>query len=165
MKVTKIILLKCDSPFKFRFHSPQAIRYQAESIVVILHFNNGILGYGESAPRPYVTGESSSTVVQIIQHHFSKILFDIEVNSVEDIENILCALEVECFHKNIKAYNSALGAIDIALLDALGKFQEKVTHEFLYPLVGKSIRRSLSIPLLPSSKIKNLYNKLKLLER
>jgi L-alanine-DL-glutamate epimerase-like enolase superfamily enzyme len=164
MKVTKIILSKCDSPFKFRFHSSHTIRRQAESIIVILQFNNGISGYGESAPRIYVTGESSATVVQIIQNYFAKILFDTEVNSVEDIENILCTLEEECFHKNIKAYNSALGAIDIALLDAFGKSQEKVFHEFLYPIVKQSISWSLSIPLLPLAKIKDFYYKHKSLE-
>jgi muconate cycloisomerase len=164
MKVTKIILSSCNSPFKFRFHSSHTIRRQAESIIVILQFNNGISGYGESAPRIYVTGESSATVVQIIQNYFAKILFDTEVNSVEDIENILCALEEECFHKNIKAYNSALGAIDIALLDAFGKSQEKVFHEFLYPIAKQSISWSLSIPLLPLAKIKDFYYKLKSLE-
>ena len=164
MKVTKIILSRYDSPFKFRFHSSHLIRHQSESIIVILQFNNGISGYGESAPRIYVTGESSATVVQIIQNHFAKILFDTEVNSVEDIENILRALEEECFRKNIKAYNSAFGAIDIALLDAFGKSQEKVFHEFLYPVVKQSMPWSLSIPLLPLTKIKDFYYKYKSLE-
>ena len=164
MKVTKIILSRCDSPFKFRFHSSHAIRHQSESIIVILKFNNGISGCGESAPRIYVTGESSATVVQIIQHYFAKILFDTEVNSVKDIEGILHALEEECFYKNITAYNSALGAIDVALLDAFGKSQGKVLHEFLYPIVKQSISWSLSIPLLPLAKIKEFYYKYKLLE-
>jgi L-Ala-D/L-Glu epimerase len=164
MKVTKIILSRCDSPFKFRFHSSHAIRHQSESIIVILQFDNGISGFGESAPRIYVTGESSATVVQIIQHNFANILFDREVNSVGDIENILRELEEECLHKEIKAYNSALGAIDIALLDAFGKSQEKVFHEFLYPIVKQSISWSLSIPLLPLATIEDFYHKYKSLE-
>jgi L-Ala-D/L-Glu epimerase / N-acetyl-D-glutamate racemase len=164
MKVTKILLSRCDSPFKFRFHSSHTIRRQSESIIIILQFDNGISGYGESAPRIYVTGESSATVVQIIQDHFAKILFATEVNSVEDIENVLRGLEKECFHKNIKAYNSALGAIDIAMLDALGKSQERVFHQFLYPIVRQSISSSLSIPLLPLAKIKDFYYKYKSLE-
>ena len=164
MKVTKITLSRCDSPFKFRFHSSHAIRHQSESIIVILQFDNGISGFGESAPRIYVTGESSATVVHIIQHYFAKILFDTEVNYIEDVENILRALEEECFHKNIKAYNSALGAIDIALLDAFGKSQKKVFHEFLYPIVKQSISWSLSIPLLPLPRIKDLYYRYKSLE-
>ena len=164
MKVTKIILSRCDSPFKFRFHSSHAIRHQSESIIVMLQFDNGISGFGESAPRIYVTGESSATVVQIIQHHFANILFDKEVNSFEDIEDIIRALEEECFHKEIRAYNSALGAIDIALLDAFGKSQEKVFHEFLYPIVKQDISWSLSIPLIPLAEFKDLYYKYKSLE-
>jgi L-alanine-DL-glutamate epimerase-like enolase superfamily enzyme len=164
MKVTKIILSRCDSPFKFSFHSSHAIRHQSESIIVILQFDNGISGYGESAPRIYVTGESLATVVQVIQNNFARILFHTEVDSVEDIANILRRLEEECFHKNIKAYNSALGAIDIALFDAFGKCQHKALHEFLYPIVKQSISCSLSIPLLPLAKIKEFYHKYKLLE-
>jgi len=131
---------------------------------VILQFDNGISGYGESAPRIYVTGESLATVVQVIQNNFARILFHTEVDSVEDIANILRRLEEECFHKNITAYNSALGAIDIALFDAFGKSQGKVIHEFLYPIVKQSILCSLSIPLLPLAKIKEFYHKYKLLE-
>ena len=164
MKVTKILLSRCDSPFKSGFHSSHKIRHQSDSIIVILQFDNGISGYGESAPRIYVTGESSATVVQIIQDYFAKIIFHTEINSVLDIENALCALEKECFHNNIKAYNSALGAIDIALLDAFGKSQERVFHEFLYPIERQSISSSLSIPLLPLAKIKDFYNKYKSLE-
>jgi L-alanine-DL-glutamate epimerase-like enolase superfamily enzyme len=164
MKVTKILLSRCDSPFKSGFHSSHKIRHQSDSIIVILQFDNGISGYGESAPRIYVTGESSATVVQIIQDYFAKIIFHTEINSVLDIENALCALEKECFHNNIKAYNSALGAIDIALLDAFGKSQERVFHEFLYPIERQSISSSLSIPLLPLAKIKDFYNKYKSLK-
>jgi len=63
---------------------------------VILQFDNGISGYGESAPRIYVTGESLATVVQVIQNNFARILFHTEVDSVEDIANILRRLEEEC---------------------------------------------------------------------
>jgi len=164
MKVTKITLLKCNSPFKYHFHSSHSIKHQTESIIVILQFNNGISGYGESAPRVYVTGESLSTVIQTIQNYFSNILFETEVNSVEDIENTLSLLEEECIHKNINAYNSALGAIDIALLDAFGKFRGIPFHEFLGPIEKGSISISLSIPFLHNTVIKELYHKFKIFE-
>jgi L-alanine-DL-glutamate epimerase-like enolase superfamily enzyme len=164
MKIVKINIFQCDTPFKFSFHSPHTHRIQADSIVVELRFNNDISGYGESAPRPYVTGESCSVVTHTIQDHFSKILFHREIESFEDVEEILNALEEECLDKNVTAYNSALGAIDIALLDALGKYQGIPLHNFLDPIVENKISRSLSIPFLQETTIKKLYNKLKELE-
>ena len=100
MKIIKINLFQFNTPFKYSFHSPHIRRIQADSIVVEVQFNNGISGYGESAPRPYVTGETCSTVVNTIQDHFSKILFHQEINSLEDVEKTLNLLEKECHDKN-----------------------------------------------------------------
>ena len=123
MKIVKINVFQCNTTFKYPFHSPHIRRIKADSIVVEVQFENGISGYGESAPRPYVTGESCSSVVKTIKDHFAKLLFFHEINTLEDVEKILNILERECLDRNHIAYNSALGAIDIALLEALGKFR------------------------------------------
>ena len=146
MKIIKINIFQCNTPFKFSFHSPHLHRIQADSIVVELRFNNDISGYGESAPRPYVTGETNSSVVNTIQNHFSKILFHREINSLDDVENTINLLEKECHNKKNATFNSALGAIDIALLDALGKFQGVPLHNYLGPFTGDKISCSLSLP-------------------
>jgi L-alanine-DL-glutamate epimerase-like enolase superfamily enzyme len=164
MKIIKINLFQFNTPFEFSFHSPHIHRIQADSIVVELQFNNDVSGYGESAPRPYVTGETCSSVVNTIQNHFSKILFQREINSLEDVENTLNLLEKECRDKNSAACNSALGAIDVALLDALGKFQGVPLHHYLGPLTGDKISCSLSLPFFHNMIIKELYQKIQLLE-
>ncbi len=164
MKIIKINLFQCNTPFVYSFHSPHIHRIRADSIIVELQFDNGISGYGESAPRPYVTGETPSTVTDTIQDFFSKTLFRREINSIEDVESTLDALEAECHDKGLNAYNSALGAIDIALLDALGKLQNTPVHHYLGTIVSKKISSSLSIPLLHDSIIRELYHDLKRLE-
>jgi L-alanine-DL-glutamate epimerase-like enolase superfamily enzyme len=132
--------------------------------VVELQFDNDILGYGESAPRPYVTAETPSTVADTIQRFFSKTLFRSEINSIKDVKRTLDALERECLDKNLNTYNSALGAIDIALFDALGKIHGVPLHHYLGPIVREKISSSLSIPFLHDSIIRELYNELKTLE-
>ena len=164
MKIIKINIFQCNTPFKFSFHSPHIRRIQADSIVVELRFNNDISGYGESAPRPYVTGETCLSVVNTIQNHFSKILFHREINSLEDVENTLNLLEKECHNKKFATFNSALGAIDIALLDALGKFQSVPLHNYLGSFTGDKISCSLSLPFFHNMIIEELYHKIKLLE-
>jgi muconate cycloisomerase len=164
MKIIKLNIFQCNTPFRFSFHSPHTIRIQSDSIVVELQFDNDILGYGESAPRPYVTGETPLAVANTIGSFFSKILFRSEINSIKDVKRTLDALERECVDNNLDAYNSAIGAIDIALLDALGKLRGVSPHHYLGPIIGEKISSSLSIPFLHESIIRGLYDELNTLE-
>ncbi len=157
MNIVKISLYQYNEPFKLRFHSSQTLRTKAESIIVRLEFKNGISGYGESSPRTYVTGESCSTVVQVIQNCFSPILFSYAINTTDDVERVLNELENECLKRDIFHYNSALGAIDIALLDALGKLQKLPITNFLGSIVRKKAPYSISVPFLPPEKIRELF--------
>jgi len=165
MRIVKINLYKYDEPLKLKFHSTQTLRTSAESIIVRLEFENGILGYGESAPRTYVTGEDCSTVPLAIQNCFSSILFCHEINTIDDVEKVLDQLESECRNRSISHYNSALGAIDTALLDALGKFQKLSVTDFLGSIVRKKAPYSISIPLLPLQEIQELFFQLPKLAR
>jgi len=157
MKIVKISLYQYNEPFKLGFHSPQTLRARAESIIVRLEFENGISGYGESTPRSYVTGEDCSTVVWLIQNFFSSILLSHEIYTIDDVEGVLNELESECFKRNILQYNSALGAIDIALLDALGKLQKVPVTNFLGSIVREKALYSISIPFLHPQKIRELF--------
>ena len=164
MKVIKINIFQCNTPFRFSFHSPHTIRIESDSIVVELQFDNDILGHGESAPRPYVTGETPSTVADTIQDFFSKTLFRREINSIKDVKSTLEALEGECQDKKLDKYNSALGSIDIALLDSLGKLQSMPVHYYLGAIASEKISSSLSIPFLHKSIIRELCHDLKRFE-
>jgi muconate cycloisomerase len=115
------------------------------------------LGYGESTPTTYLTGETSSTVVQVIKDCVSPLLFSHEVYTRDDIESLIDELESECLNQNILHYNSALGAIDIALLDALGKYQELPITNFLGSIIRERAPYSISVPFLPFQKIKELF--------
>jgi muconate cycloisomerase len=164
MQIVKIDLFQCNTPFKLWFASPHTTRTQADSVIVELCFNNGIVGYGESAPRSYVTGETCLTVTDLIKNLFSHLLLGRTINSVHDLESSLELLEKECIHRNRFPYLSALGAIDIALFDALGKLQKVPVHAILGPIMGNETPHSLSIPMLSSEKLQNLFHRLKSLD-
>jgi len=165
MKVVRINLYKYDEPLKFEFHSTQTLRTSAESIIVRLEFENGILGYGESAPRIYVTGEDCSTVPFVIRSCFSSILFSHDITTIDNVDNVLDQLENECHNNNIAHYSSALGAIDTALLDALARFHELPVSNFLGSIVRKRAPYSISIPLLPPKAIQELFFQLQKLRQ
>ena len=161
MKIIKFGLYKFNKPFKLGFHSNQAFRTNPDSVIFRLEFENGIIGYGESTPRSYVTGENCSTVVQIAKDCFAPILFSYGIHTIYDVERLLNELENECLKRNILQYNSALGGIDIALLDALGKNKKIPVTNFLSPIVREQISYSISIPFLPLQKIQDLFLQLK----
>jgi L-alanine-DL-glutamate epimerase-like enolase superfamily enzyme len=157
MKLVRINLYKYNKPLRLEFYSTQTFRTSAESIIVRLEFENGILGYGESAPRTYVTGEDCSTVPLVVQNCFSSILFSHEIRTIDDVDKVLEQLESECHNRDISYYSSALGAIDTALLDALARFQKLPVTNFLGSIVRKRVPYSISIPLLPLKVIQELF--------
>jgi L-alanine-DL-glutamate epimerase-like enolase superfamily enzyme len=156
MRIKRITLKKYDRPFRFKFHNTQTLRTHADSVIIQLEFENGILGCGESTPMDYITGEDCTTVVQVIEQCFSPILFSSEIDSVVDIENLLNKLEEGCIRRDMLYYNSALGGIDIALLDALGKLRESPLANVLGMIVRESASYSITIPFLPPRKIAEL---------
>ena len=164
MQIVKINLFQCNTPFKLWFASPHTTRTKADSVIVELCFNNGIIGYGESAPRAYVTGETCLTVTDVIKNLFSHLLLGRTIHSVHDLESSLELLEKECIHRYRSPYLSALGAIDIALFDALGKLQKVPVHAILGPILGNETPHSLSIPMLSSEKLQNLLHRLRTLD-
>lgn len=159
MFLKKIVCFEFKRPFKLPFKSPHTSRTSADSIVVQLVFENGISGYGESAPRAYVTGEDCSTVVQIIEDVFTPPLFSHPITCLQDIEKLLNHLEQECLKRSESHYTSALGAIDIALLDALGKSQRLPVASYLGSIQKNIAPRSISLPLVPLDKIEGLFSR------
>lgn len=156
MKINGMDIFHCNTPFKGGYHSLHAFRLRAESIIINIKFDNGISGYGESTPRKYVTGEDSESVAALVRDHFSRVLLGREITSVDDIKMTLCVLEDECRNNDISSYLSALGAIDIALLDGLSKSREMSLSNFLGPIVRNSISYTIPIPLLPADTIREI---------
>ena len=54
---------------RFRFEEPMKIAFaeivDMETCIVKVLTDEGIIGYGEAAPFPYVTGDSLSTVISV----------------------------------------------------------------------------------------------------
>lgn len=159
MKISDIRVSQSTKPFNIAFHSGQAFRTQSESVIVRMDYDNGISSYGESAPRNYVSGETLFTVSGLILNSFTPLLLHQEIRKIENVESILKALEDFCLQKGLKAYQSALGAVDIALMDGLGKLEKKPTAAYLGPLIGSCAAYSVSVPFLPTEKIRQMFQR------
>ena len=151
LKPCRIRCYHYNKAFRVGFNSPQIKRLQADSVIVRIDFDDGTSGFGESAPRPYVTGEDCLSVVDLIRNRFAPILFSRTVCRLSEAESVLMQLERTCREHNISHYLSALGAVDLALIDALERSQ-RLAPKDLFPICHRSeLRFSASIPFLPQS--------------
>jgi len=137
-KLTQLELFKTNIPFKGAFKHSVKSRTDSESIFVKASLDNGVAGFGESLPRSYVTGNTQDSVFKELSGYAKK-LIGIELggsgnslNPIKDLEGI--ELEARC-------------ALELALLDALGKvlgapvselLGEAVNKEFVYSMVVSS---------------------------
>ena len=112
-------------PFSMEFSHSLRKRFSANNIIVEVIADHGMRnGYGEGAPRSYVTGESQKSAVKMINHFIEQDYFPWELSDVSQIWDFVD------FISNGKEHNSAICAIEMALLDALGKSNNKYIIEY-----------------------------------
>lgn len=160
MKIVKITLYTYERSFKIPFISSHMNRTNPESVIISVDFDNGIQGFGESAPRQYVTGEDCASVINLISGLFTRQLLDIDIHGFNDVIEVLAMLEEQCKIRGITQYNSALGAIDIALIDALGKIEARHSSEYLGPVLHDRLYYSISIPFIDFKIIEKVYSQI-----
>lgn len=143
--------------FTVTFDSPQIKRHRADSVIIRIDCSDGTSAFGESAPRPYVTGEDCQSVANLIVDCFAPILFRRPINSIESIQTTLNQLEAVCRQKGIRAYNSAIGAVDLALLDAIERSERIPPDQFFPVKIREALRFSVSVPFLPLDVIRKYF--------
>lgn len=157
MRVDKVIIHQVRLPFSFDFsHSLRKRSYVNNIIVEIIAQQGKILGYGEGAPRSYVTGESTESTVRSICHFIKHDAFPRKLNDISQIWNFID--DITCGREN----NAAICALETALLDALGKRQDRhIIDYFPKDFITGNVYYGAPIPLDNSSKITKIYQLIK----
>ena len=112
---------------RFSFDFPHSLRKgsSANNIIVEIIADQGeTKGYGEGAPRLYVTGESPESGTKHVSYFAQKDSFPWELNDVSQIWDFIDGLPEG------KGNNAAICAVEMALLDVLGKSQNKSIIEY-----------------------------------
>ena len=143
MQIEKVIIYRVVLPFALNFSHSLRKRSSVKNIIVEVIAEHGtIRGYGEGAPRPYVTGESQDSAVESIRRFMQQGIFPWELNEVSQIWDFVDAIS------NGKAHNAAICALETALLDALGKSQNRyILDYFSNAFLADSVYYGASIPL------------------
>ena len=126
MKIEKITIRKVRLPFSSDFSHSLKEGAFADNVVVEAFADGGeIRGYGESAPRPYVTGESTESVLQSIPVFLQEGAFPWTLNDVSQIWAFVDRLPDD------RSCNAALCGLEMAMLDLLGKKQYRSVSDYL----------------------------------
>lgn len=157
MRIDRIRCYHYDKAFTVPFYSLQINRKQADSVIVRMDCDNGFSGYGESAPRRYVTGEDVASVLEVISTVFAPILFSCPVTSYRDAAEIIGMCEAACREKGLDAFHSALGAVDIGLGDLLAQSGQPPSACPSGQTRSDPLPFSVSVPFLPLKLIRDFF--------
>lgn len=140
MKIKSINIRRVRIPLRLRFEQSNSSAAVSDSAVVELTTAEGHVGYGESCPRTYVTGEDFNSVEPDIRGAIAW-LKNIEFQTIDDIRELatqelprriglsaICALELALLDAFCKEDNTTLAA-------ALGlQLPERVEYSGVLPL-------------------------------
>ncbi|QDV90829.1 L-Ala-D/L-Glu epimerase [Phycisphaerae bacterium RAS2] len=108
---------------KQSFRHSAAQRAVAEPLIVEVELANRVVGFGETHPREYVTGESMDDAIAAIRDVFVPRLVDMRpANFGEAIE---AADSLPFVDKSGRVLNAARAAVEVAILDAYARAFER----------------------------------------
>lgn len=113
MKISDITLGMLRVPLKTPFKTALRTVEQVEDIVVMLHTDDGHVGYGEAPPTAAITGETQGSIVHAIRHHIAPRLIG---EDIADLNRV-----VRLIQDAIAGNGSAKAAVEIAAYDLWGQ--------------------------------------------
>lgn len=139
MKISQIKVFAVQIPFKLPINYNSKRNKQSESIVLSVYTEEGKVGYGEGTLRCYVNGDSIHENIKIFVQAFQQNPVT-ELNNLKDIKN-WCMLLYE-----IHRIPALVAALEIALLDLLGQYNNCSIDHFLSDEINKPPAYSAIIP-------------------
>ena len=124
MRIQRLEVSSFPVPFRVVFRHASASRGQAENLIVAACSNSGLVGYGEGCPRQYVTGETVESGAAFIRKYAGSI-----IDGVTDVQSLRAWADAH--RENIDRNPAAFCAMEIALLDLLGKTGAVPVEELL----------------------------------
>ena len=106
-------------------------------VIVALETDDGPRGWGEATVVPLWSGESQGGAVAMIRDYFAPLLVDREFGSIRDIEAVAAEMDAAAVDNPFTK-----AAVEMALLDLLGKRERKPVYELL-----GGARNPLEIPI------------------
>ncbi len=123
-RIVGIDLFELDLPLRHAFRHAAAERVRSDSLLVRFVTDGGDVGYGETLPRAYVTGEARGAAFELLERRILPRLFDMSFPSFEAVRELLVRCDgkaPEAWVDPSAAQTAAWCAVDLALLDTFGR--------------------------------------------
>src|SRR5262245_60884938 len=117
MRIRAAEVFKVSIPFRFGFKHAGAERNRGDSVILRLEDGEGCSGFGECAPRTYVSGESSETVAAVLAGRLLPPFLNTRFSTFQDV---VAALRTAAGSLP-RDQHAAFCALELALLDLAGK--------------------------------------------
>ena len=125
MRIDRVNVYSVCLPFRVEFSHSRKNTPMAENIVVEVIAEGGtVTGYGEGAPRPYVTGETQADAVRAVSRFCRHDRFPWDGCEESRLWGLIDSFS------GTRGTNSALCALETALLDASGKTQARPLADY-----------------------------------
>ncbi|HMR84027.1 MAG TPA: dipeptide epimerase [Niabella sp.] len=134
--ITKIELIRLSVPLKEPFIISLGPVYSADNVVVIIHTNEGITGWGECSPFMSINGESADTGL-VVGKYFEKVWIGKDALQIEKRINEL--------DKVIYGNSSIKSAFDMALYDIAAQNAGQPLYRFLGGSKNKTIATDYTV--------------------
>ena len=126
MKINEINIYKLLLPFSTEFTHSLRKRNSVNNIIVEVIASQGeAIGYGEGAPRSYVTSETQESAANGIEDLLEKYKFPWKLNNITQIWDF-----IDSMPEDEKNYNSAICALEMALLNTLAERENMPIVEY-----------------------------------
>jgi muconate cycloisomerase len=116
MKLVSATIYALAIPFVEAFYHSASARRWCDSIVVRVRDEDGVEGYGEGTPRPYVTGETGDAMVRHLSTALWPAVAQRPLPALHDLESVE-RLIPEGTPDGVIAANASRAALELAILD------------------------------------------------
>jgi len=134
MYITQVDIHHIDLPLIEPFIISYTRYDSMPAVIVKIHTNEGIIGYGESVPDEHVTGESVHSVIAALKYNFIPSILGQDPRNIQHMHKLM--------DEALVLNGAAKAAIDIACYDILGKSSGLP----VYALLGGRKEAPLMIP-------------------
>lgn len=138
MKLMTIRIYQLCIPFTQAFRHARCLRHASDAVIVRVEDREGVRGYGEGLPRPYVTGEHVSSMIGFIRTRLAPSLFALEFDSHCDPFEWVKRISMKWaddhrVQTGIPPWHAAFCAVELALLDWALRRNDRSLTDYLTP--------------------------------
>jgi muconate cycloisomerase len=148
-RIDSITIYRLRIPFHQAFHHATQSREESDAVMLRVKDQEGRTGYGEALPRPYVTGETTASMIAHLQERLAPRIFSQPWTAGWDTFDFLAACHADWTRSvdhGVVAWNAAFCAVELALLDwslrglhcSLADFLSPARNEVIYSGVMSS---------------------------